>query len=87
MVASLDPREGPAFSFQGFRKIFPSDLLYTATSIIRSLSEAESSGSPASSQRAIASLKFSSISSIVSPWVQHPGNAGISAQKPPSSAL
>src|SRR5262245_997587 len=87
VVATVNPSQSPTTPLNNLGKLAPKDLLHTVTSSTRSAAPAWVVSSSASSQPSIASRTFARTSSMVSPWETHPGNAGTSAQKPPSSAL
>src|SRR5215475_2631504 len=87
VVAPVHPSQCPTAPLNSLRKLAPRDLLHTVTSSTRSAASAWVVPSSASSQPSIASRTFARTSSTVSPWETHPGNAGTSAQYPPSSAL
>ncbi len=84
MMAAIDSCESPSLAFCQLSHAPPANGLHMAISKISSADD--KSVSPASNQPSTASRRFDSNSTRLSHWVTHPGSAGTSAQKPPSSA-
>ena len=86
VVAAVDSQELPAMEFQDCSKFFAWYRLHRAISTILRFFDLDGVWISTERHPSIASWIFSSSSSIVSPCDTHPGIAGTSAQKPPSSA-
>jgi len=86
MVTALNPGQTPALPLNGRCQRFARNLFHRANSMMRSFWATPASVVSTESHNSTASRKLEVTSSSVSPWVTHPGNAGTSAQKPPSSA-
>src|SRR6266540_3614895 len=87
VVATVNPSQCPTTPLNNLGKVAPENLLHTFISTTQSALLSWLVPSSASSHPSIASRTFARTSSTVSPWDTHPGNAGTSAQYPPSSAL
>jgi len=85
VMASLHPQEDPALALQHPSQLTSRYRLHTEISTTRSLSVVSQGATSQERQPWAASRRLSRSSSMVSPWLQQPGMAGISAQKPPSS--
>src|SRR5947209_1955685 len=85
-MAAGDPQEFPTALLDQAREVAARKRFHKAISRMRSLPVRCGSSTSMERQPSIASWRFRNSSSIVSPWLAHPGIAGTSAQKPPSSA-
>jgi hypothetical protein len=86
MVTTVNSSKIPPLLGQQGGKSLTGNLLHKANSSTSEPAESSPSSWEASSQPMAASLRCSSNSSWVSPWLTQPGKAGTSPQKPPSSA-
>src|SRR5437899_1352759 len=86
MMAAANAEQSPAASLHQAGEVAAGQYLHTEISRMRLLSSGFGSATSTERQPSTASCRLWRSSSIVSPWVAHPGIAGTSAQKPPSSA-
>src|SRR5271170_2683643 len=86
VMAARDSQQPPAAPLDQTREVAAGDPPHRAISRMRSLPVRLDSSTSTDRQPSIASCTLRSSSSMVSPCVAHPGIAGTSAQKPPSSA-
>src|SRR5688572_2082326 len=82
VVSAVDACQSPAALFEDAAHPFAGDGLHGASP---TASRARPSSWATASQPSAASRRLARTSSSVSPWVWHPGSAGIDAEYPPAS--